>query len=191
MQGGMCRRGYSAVRPGSRSPLSRKTRPNHRSRRAVVPDDAPFRRGWLVSGGAACRAPSPVGSVQRGQAFSSPGPRRSVPDYAEWQHARLEGGEFVVALAYWRRHLTGAPTVLELPSDRARPAVQTYSGATISTRISPDVARGLAAAGESRGATTFMTLLASFAVLLARYTGQTDLIVGYRLPAERGRSSSR
>lgn len=99
-------------------------------------------------------------------------------DYAEWQRERLEHGGFAQGFAWWTQHLDGAPTVLALPSDHPRPAIQTYAGATIGMRIAPAVADGLARLGEQHGATRFMTLLASFAVLLARYSGQQDLIIG-------------
>ena len=95
-----------------------------------------------------------------------------------WQRAWVESPESAAALNYWRGQLAGAPTVLELPADRPRPAVQTFRGGTLSTAIPPAVARPVLALGAARGATPFMTLLAAFAVLLSRYADRTDLVVG-------------
>ncbi|HWW75721.1 MAG TPA: amino acid adenylation domain-containing protein, partial [Pyrinomonadaceae bacterium] len=81
-------------------------------------------------------------------------------------------------LDYWKRQLAGAPSLLELPTDHPRPSVQTLRGATERLEMPVAIAEGLKRLGREEGATLFMTLLAAFQVLLHRYTGQTDLLVG-------------
>jgi amino acid adenylation domain-containing protein/non-ribosomal peptide synthase protein (TIGR01720 family) len=98
-------------------------------------------------------------------------------DYAAWQR-RLGGEETARALAHWRERLAGAPELLALPADRPRPAVQTYRGARHRFRLPGDLAESLAALSRREGATLFMTLLAAFSLLLGRYAGEDDLVVG-------------
>src|SRR5207237_7205825 len=74
--------------------------------------------------------------------------------------------------------LGGSLPVLELPADRPRPALQTYNGASISFPLSPALSQSLKALCKAEGVTLFMTLLAAFKVLLYRYTGQEDVIIG-------------
>jgi amino acid adenylation domain-containing protein len=99
-------------------------------------------------------------------------------DYARWQREWLQGEVLDEQLSYWRAQLAGAPPVLELPTDRPRPAVQTFRGALESFVIDSDTAEGLRAVARREGATPFMVLLAAFGVLLSRYTGQEDIVVG-------------
>ena len=111
---------------------------------------------------------------------SSPLPELAVQyaDFAVWQREWLQGETLEQQLSYWREQLEGAPPVLELPTDRPRPAVQSYRGASHSFRVSAEVSAGLKALSRSEGATLFMTLLAAFKILLSRYSGQTDIVVG-------------
>ena len=81
-------------------------------------------------------------------------------------------------MSYWRRQLAGAPTVLELPAAKPRPAVQTFRAAQQRVELSREVTEGLKALGRQTGVTLFMSLLAAFDVLLYRYGGQTDLLIG-------------
>jgi amino acid adenylation domain-containing protein len=108
-------------------------------------------------------------------------PLRELPvqygDFAVWQRGWLQGDELERQLAYWREQLQALP-VLELPTDRARPAVQSYRGAQLTFRLSPEVSAGLRELSRREGVTQFMTLLAAFQVLLSRYTGQDDIAVG-------------
>jgi amino acid adenylation domain-containing protein len=99
-------------------------------------------------------------------------------DYAAWQQAWLGGGMLERQLAYWRGQLAGAPAVLELPTDGARPAVQSLRGASVGVAISREVSAGLAALSRREGVTLYMTLLAAFQTLLYRYSGQEDICVG-------------
>jgi amino acid adenylation domain-containing protein len=105
-------------------------------------------------------------------------PAIQFADYAAWQRARLESGSFDDDLAYWRDRLAGAPELLELPTDRPRPAVQSHRGsrfAVVWPRHLLDELRNVAAA---EGATLYMLLLASFGVLMQRYSGRNDIVVG-------------
>jgi amino acid adenylation domain-containing protein len=99
-------------------------------------------------------------------------------DYAVWQRQWLSGEMLEAELGYWRERLGERPPVLELPTDRPRSAVQSFAGAGQPVRIGPDALAGLRALARQQGATLFMTLLTGFAVLLQRYSGQDDLIVG-------------
>jgi amino acid adenylation domain-containing protein len=99
-------------------------------------------------------------------------------DYARWQREWLQGEVLEEQLGYWREQLAGAPPVLELPTDRPRPAVQTFRGARLPFALSPELSEALRVLGRREGATLFMTLLAAFDVLLSRYTGQDDIVVG-------------
>jgi amino acid adenylation domain-containing protein len=99
-------------------------------------------------------------------------------DYAAWQRSWLQGEVLEAEAAYWKRQLAGAPPLLELPTDRPRPRVQRYRGATESLEISGELAGALRALGRQEGVTLFMTLLAAFKALLSRYTNQDDILVG-------------
>lgn len=99
-------------------------------------------------------------------------------DFAEWQRKWLQGEVLDQQLDYWRKHLTGAPASLELPTDRPRPAVQTFNGARHSFSLSRDLSARLVELSRREDTTLFMTLLTGFYVLLHRYTGETDIVVG-------------
>ncbi len=99
-------------------------------------------------------------------------------DYAVWQRAWLQGEVLTWQLTYWQQHLAEVPHVLELPTDRPRLAQPTYRGALHTFQVSSELTQRLHALSRREGATLFMTLLAAFKVLLYRYTGQTDIVVG-------------
>ena len=111
-----------------------------------------------------------------------PSPLPDLPiqyaDYARWQRSHFQGAVLEQELTHWKEELRGAPSVLELPSDRPRPAVQTYSGAQQSYLLPPELVAALTALARREKASLFMVLLAAFKALLWRYTGQTDLVVG-------------
>ncbi|MDI1433382.1 non-ribosomal peptide synthetase [Polyangium sorediatum] len=111
-----------------------------------------------------------------------PSPLPELPiqyaDFAVWQR-RLLGGQFLAAqIAYWKRALAGAPVLLALPTDRPRPRGATFQGITTRFEVPTEVVAGVRAVGQGEGATLFMTLLAAFQVLLSRWSGQDDFIVG-------------
>ncbi|HST61162.1 MAG TPA: condensation domain-containing protein, partial [Longimicrobium sp.] len=110
----------------------------------------------------------------------SPLPELAVqyPDYAVWQREQLEGEALDRQLSYWRERLAGAPELLDLPTDRPRPAVRTHGGASAWTQISGGVLERLQRLGRSEGTTLYMTLLSAFQVLLSRYSGSEDVVVG-------------
>jgi amino acid adenylation domain-containing protein len=113
-----------------------------------------------------------------GEASRLPALAIQYADYAVWQREELQGERLAQLLDYWHPQLSGAPPLLELPTDRPRPASQTYRGARMHRRLPTDLVRGLAALGRQEGGTLFMAALAVFQTLLARYTGERDIVVG-------------
>ncbi|WP_433234970.1 amino acid adenylation domain-containing protein [Actinomadura nitritigenes] len=103
--------------------------------------------------------------------------RIQYADYAAWQRGRLTGEAFERQLDYWRDHLSGLP-VLDLPSDRPRSRERDPAGAQYTFRISVEKTEKLRRLSRRAGTSMFMTLLAGFQALLARYTGQDDIPVG-------------
>ncbi|MBZ4423333.1 non-ribosomal peptide synthetase, partial [Myxococcus sp. RHSTA-1-4] len=99
-------------------------------------------------------------------------------DYAAWQRDWLRGEVLEAWLGYWKRQLSGAPALLELPTDRPRPATQSFRGSFVPVALSRDLSDALLAACQRHGVTPFMLLLAAFQVLLHRYSGQDDIVVG-------------
>ena len=99
-------------------------------------------------------------------------------DYAHWQRQWLQGALLQAQLAYWRDHLTGAPPLLTLPTSYPRPARPTYGASTLTFTVDATVVQPLQALAQAHGATLYMTVLSAFALLLRRYSGQTDLVIG-------------
>jgi acyl carrier protein len=99
-------------------------------------------------------------------------------DFAVWQREYLQGEVLEKQLQYWREQLAGAPPVLQLPTDHPRPAIQSYRGAQVDLQFSAELTAGLKELSRREGVTLFMTLLAVWQVLLCRYTGQKDVVVG-------------
>jgi acyl carrier protein len=99
-------------------------------------------------------------------------------DFAVWQRECLSTQRLEAQVEYWKRQLAGAPPVLHLPTDLPAPAVRSYRGAKKTIRLSTDLTNELKLFSRSHDVTLFMTLLAAFNVLLARYCGQDDLVVG-------------
>jgi amino acid adenylation domain-containing protein len=99
-------------------------------------------------------------------------------DYAQWQRSWLQGEELTRQLDFWRNHLSGAPTLLNLPLDRPRPAVQSHAGGGIPFRLSPSLTASLQAFSQRNGVTLFMTLLSAWGLLLSRLSGQQDVVIG-------------
>jgi amino acid adenylation domain-containing protein len=118
------------------------------------------------------------------QAFSrggaSPLPELPVQyaDFAVWQRAWLQGEVLQEQLSWWRQHLAGAPQVLDLATDRPRPALQTSRGARVPVPLPRALALEVRQLCRQEGATSFMVLLAAWAALLGRYSGQLEVLVG-------------
>ncbi|HOR01588.1 MAG TPA: amino acid adenylation domain-containing protein, partial [Anaerolineae bacterium] len=123
-----------------------------------------------------------LGALYAACAAGRPSPLPPLPvqyaDYAAWQRERLAGEALEQQLAYWRQQLAGAPPTLDLPTDRPRPATQSFHGAHRAFALPDALAQALSALSRGEGATLFMTLLAAFQALLARYTGEENLCVG-------------
>ncbi|UCF78981.1 MAG: non-ribosomal peptide synthetase, partial [Candidatus Eiseniibacteriota bacterium] len=118
------------------------------------------------------------------EAFSrgKPSPLPELPiqyaDFAVWQRQWLQGSGLEAQLPFWKKQLAGSPPLLNLPTDRLRPAIQTYRGAHQSVMLPWALLESLKTLSSQERATLFMTLLAAFKVLLYRYTGQEDILVG-------------
>jgi amino acid adenylation domain-containing protein len=126
-------------------------------------------------------------------AFSAaqPSPLPELPiqyaDFTLWQRQWLQGEVLDQLLSYWKRQLAGATSLLCLPADRPRPAVQTYRGAQLTVDLSASLGEALRALSRREGVTLFMVLLSAFKALLFRYTGQADISVGTGIANRRWR----
>ncbi len=107
-----------------------------------------------------------------------PPPGSQYVDYANQQAKMLAGLEGAQLWAYWQEQLSGELPVLNLPSDHLRPPVQTYNGNLHTVHLNPELTTQIKALSQAQGTTLNMTLLAAFDVLLYRYTGQQDFLVG-------------
>ncbi len=118
------------------------------------------------------------------EAFSSgrPSPLPDLPiqfaDFACWQREWMKGELLESQTSYWKQELAGAPSILELPADKPRPASQTFRGATESFQLPAKLLEQLKSLGREQQATLFMILEAAFMAVLHRYTGQDDIVVG-------------
>ncbi|MDJ0897246.1 MAG: amino acid adenylation domain-containing protein [Xenococcus sp. MO_188.B8] len=127
------------------------------------------------------------------QAFAAgePSPLPELPiqyaDFAVWQRQWLRGEVRETQLNYWKQELDGAPELLQLPTDRPRPSVQTFRGTTQSFTLNTELSQKLQTLSRKSGTTLFMTLQAAFATLLYRYSGQSDILIGSPI-ANRNRS---
>lgn len=99
-------------------------------------------------------------------------------DYAAWQREWLHGEVLEKELNYWRKQLSGAPEVLNLPFDRPRPATESFEGAIESRTFSPELREAVIQVSRRANCTPFMTSLAAFALVLWHYTRQDDFVVG-------------
>jgi natural product biosynthesis luciferase-like monooxygenase protein/amino acid adenylation domain-containing protein/FkbM family methyltransferase len=130
-----------------------------------------------------------LSTLYRAATEGRPDPLPELPlqyvDYAAWQQ-QLLGSELLAAqLRYWRERLAGEP-VPELPTDRPRPAVETFRGANLPVALNAGLTEPLRALGQDQGGTLFMALLAVYQTLLARYSGAVEVVVGAPI-ANRGR----
>ncbi|MDT9002467.1 amino acid adenylation domain-containing protein, partial [Paucibacter sp. APW11] len=133
--------------------------------------------GW--SAGVLVREVSQLyAAFSAGQVDPLPALAIQYADYAAWQREWLQGERLAAQLDFWQSRLAGAPELLTLPSDRPRPAQQSYAGASIAFEIGAELDRGLRALGQRHGVTLYMTLLAAWAVLMARLSGQNEVVIG-------------
>ncbi len=132
-------------------------------------------------------------SIYRALATGQPANLPDLPiqfaDFATWQRRWLADGIGDAQLAYWQRQLTGAPTLLTLPTDRPRPAVQTFNGRVERLDLPADFSRDVQAFMRQEGVTLFIGMMAAFAVLLRRYAGQDDLCIGSGMANRRWRET--
>jgi amino acid adenylation domain-containing protein/FkbM family methyltransferase len=118
------------------------------------------------------------------EAFSPgrPSPLPDLPiqfaDFAVWQREWLKGEVLESQTSYWKKELAGAPSILELPTDKPRPATQSFRGATETFQVPGKLLEQLKTLSREQQATLFMVLEAAFMALLHRYTGQDDIVVG-------------
>ena len=123
-----------------------------------------------------------VGALYRAFIEDQPSPLAELPvqyaDFAVWQHRWLVGEVFETHLRYWRRQLGGELPVLNLPTDKPRPEVQSFCGSSQSLQLPVRLAQALNTLSKREGVTLFMLLLAAFKALLSRYTEQSDIVIG-------------
>jgi amino acid adenylation domain-containing protein len=122
-----------------------------------------------------------LSALYRAYYAGKPSPLPALPiqyaDYSVWQRDWLHDENLASQLSYWTKQLDNLST-LQLPTDRARPAVQTYRGSSQIVDLSAQLTEAIKAIGQQEGVTLFMTLLAAFELLLSRYCGQSDIAVG-------------
>jgi amino acid adenylation domain-containing protein len=132
-----------------------------------------------------------LGALYAAFARGEPDPLPPLPvqyaDYAAWHRRWVEGPVLEAQAEYWTETLAGAPELLELPTDRPRPAKQDFAGASVKVELDEALTAALKTLGQRHGATLFMTLLAGWAAVLARLSGQDDVVIGTP-SANRGRS---
>ncbi|RLT97979.1 non-ribosomal peptide synthetase [Ketobacter sp.] len=110
----------------------------------------------------------------------SPLPELTIhyPDFAYWQRQRLDDQSMAQQLQYWKQQLQGVPALLDLPLDKPRPKVQTAHGATVNATLPEPLTQNLLALCEQAGVTPFMATLLAWQVVLYRFSGQPDIVVG-------------
>ncbi len=126
-------------------------------------------------------------SFREGGADPLPSLQIQYADYAVWQRQWIEGEILQQQATYWKTALAGAPELLELPTDHVRPVEKDYAGALAGLVLDERLTAGLREFSSCHGATLFMTLLAGWAALLARLSGQQDVVIGTPM-ANRGRT---
>jgi len=117
-------------------------------------------------------------SFRLNQPASLPKLALQYADFTHWQRQWLQGEILETQLNYWRQQLKNAPPLLEFPVDKPRPSVQTYEGSSQSIHLSLTLTQQLKGLSQTSGTTLFMTLLTAFTVLLYRYSGQEDIVIG-------------
>ena len=133
--------------------------------------------GWS-SGVIATELATLYQAFSEGEAPNLPELEIQYTDFAHWQRSVLTGERLQEQIHYWRTQLAGAPALIELPLDKARPGIQSFSGAREIFRIGADVAQSLEAISKRTNTTLFMSLQAAFAVFLAQHCNQEDIVIG-------------
>ena len=132
-----------------------------------------------------------LGSLYRAYCEGEDSPLKELPiqygDFAQWQREWLKGEELERQIAYWKQQLAGAPSVLELPTDRPRPMMQTFNGAVENLLLPRGLSDTIKELSRQEDVTLFITLLTTFYTLIYRYSGQLDINIGTMI-ANRGRS---
>lgn len=105
----------------------------------------------------------------------------SFADFVGWEKAHLDSPAGDARLEYWTEQIAGAPPVLDLPTDRPRPAVQTFNGGTLGFQLDEELTEQVNELAKAQNATLFTTLLSGYEILLHRYCRQEDLVVGVPL----------
>jgi len=125
-----------------------------------------------------CELWQTYGTLAVGSAAQSPPMSVQFADYGVWQRETLTEAEFNEHRQFWQTKLAGAPPLLELPADHPRPSVQNWRGASTFILLDEKLSHALTELAQSEGTSLFVTLLAAFQVLLARYCHRTDIVVG-------------
>ncbi len=111
-----------------------------------------------------------------------PSPLPELPlqyaDYAIWQREHLQGEVLNEQLQYWKQRLSDAPATLDLPTDRLRPAVASFKGGIVHFELNVTLSQKLRELAGSEGVTLFMLLLSAYQIVLSRWSGQDDVVVG-------------
>jgi amino acid adenylation domain-containing protein len=113
-----------------------------------------------------------------GQAITLPELPIQYADYSVWQKEWLQGAELERQLSYWKQKLDGSSAPVKLPADRPRPPVRSFRSASQSLQLDETLSETLRVLSRRHRVTLFMTLLTAFKILLSRYTGQDDIVVG-------------
>ncbi|KAF9272949.1 hypothetical protein BGZ68_001964, partial [Mortierella alpina] len=100
------------------------------------------------------------------------------PDYAAWQRKWLAGDRLGTQSDYWRAALAGSPILLDLPTDRPRPPLQSFQGDLVSIEFDPQITSALKQLSQQHGVTLYMTILAAWSAVLSRLSGQDDIVIG-------------
>ncbi|HEX2079484.1 MAG TPA: amino acid adenylation domain-containing protein, partial [Longimicrobium sp.] len=123
-----------------------------------------------------------LGALYAAFQAGAPDPLPALPvqyaDYALWQREHLSGDTLAKQLAFWRGALAGAPPALELPADRPRPPAERHRGRVVRDRMEPALGARVRALAQAEGATPFHVLLAGLRVVLSRWSGQEDVVIG-------------
>ncbi|KAF9561023.1 hypothetical protein EC968_005932 [Mortierella alpina] len=114
----------------------------------------------------------------KGVAHSLPALSVQYPDYTAWQRQWFSGDRLKGQAEYWRKTLDGIPVMIELPTDRPRPSHQSFAGARIPIALDAELTSSLRRLSQEHGVTLFMTILTAWSVVLSRFSGQDDIVIG-------------